>query len=142
MSNYPTELPHSASKCFELEWIRVTIREGNLQGIIHIHLEILTANTLSEVALVPQAPTSLNGGALVGIVPSTTASAPSGGENLAIQCYDKDKHGWTLEVSPLFYKPQGRTDLWTVVGLILVKLPEREDEMDESGWMAIISQKH
>jgi hypothetical protein len=66
---------------------------------VHVHLEILTANTLSEVALIPQASSTLNGGVAVGGVgvgPSTPTVGVS--ENLAIQCYDRDKQAWTLEV--------------------------------------------
>lgn len=61
--------------------------------MIHVHLEILTANTLSEVALVPSAPTSLNGG-----VPAIGLGAGPAAENLAVQCFDKDKQAWSLEV--------------------------------------------
>jgi hypothetical protein len=62
-----------------------------------VHLEILTANTMSEVALIPQAPSTLNGsGAVVVAVPTTTSTTT---ESLAVQLFDKDKQNWTLEVS-------------------------------------------
>lgn len=66
--------------------------------MIHIHLEILTANTLSEVALLvpPQEQTNNDGTVGTGIPALGTVTPAT--ENLAVQCFDKDKQSWMLEV--------------------------------------------
>lgn len=71
------------------------------QGMLHIHLEMVTANTLSEVALVPQVPTTPNP-VLTIPAASTTSGAGSSSptppaESQAVICYDRDKQAWTLE---------------------------------------------
>lgn len=66
------------------------------QGLVHIHLEMVTANTLSEVALVPQVPTTPN--PVLTVSPATSGtSTPPATESQAVMCFDRDKQAWTLE---------------------------------------------
>lgn len=68
-----------------------------LKGMLHIHLEMVTANTLSEVALVPQVPTTPNPILTVPTAAAAASSTTPAAESQAVICYDRDKQQWTLE---------------------------------------------
>ncbi|ODM88537.1 hypothetical protein Ocin01_18145, partial [Orchesella cincta] len=78
-------------------WVpRTRLADIVQRGMLHIHLEMVTANTLSEVALVPQVPTTPNPVLTVpSVAGASTVATPA--ESQAVLCYDRDKQSWTLE---------------------------------------------
>lgn len=67
------------------------------KGLLRIHLEMVTANTLSEVTLVPQVPTTPNPVLTVPSPSTAGASSTPTTSSEAVMCYDRDKQAWTLE---------------------------------------------
>jgi len=68
--------------------------------MVHVHLDMVTANTLSEVALVPSLPSPSVAPGVGALTTVTTPSTPLAGtyeSSQPVQTYDREKQAWTLE---------------------------------------------
>ncbi|GLH08669.1 Protein of unknown function [Gryllus bimaculatus] len=66
-------------------------------GVVRVHLEMLLANTLSELCLGTTAGPGASPVGVAGVVPSVAAAtAAAAGSAAPAQCYDRDKQAWTL----------------------------------------------
>ncbi|XP_049816374.1 uncharacterized protein LOC126263327 [Schistocerca nitens] len=65
------------------------------KGLVRLHLELLAANTVSEVAVAsaPPHPTAPPPAALLSAAPAT----PVLPQPVVAQCYDRDKQAWTIK---------------------------------------------